>query len=274
MYIKMNSDKTLTITIPTTFYQGENKADMLTFLIPAEYENKNLADCKMKMHFVLPDEELHDESLAYLPEMYKDHLQYQNKVDTSLTAQEGDVVVWLEAQDEHDEFLWRTGEVVLTVYPTTGFDNDEPELPETDAELLKYLTQQVQELQSQKADNLTFHTEDNTIQLLADGVAIGDRIPVCAGHDGDADIVVINADVNDEGQLVIYFSDGTEKNIGYISAGEGLVYVPHIDEHKVLTFTIENMAGEIPDPVDLNPFDEWSDIVENDETSEYIWEEM
>ena len=53
----------------------------------------------------------------------------------------------------------------------------------------------------------------------------------------------------------------------------GVVFVPHIDEDKILSWTIkEGLDGteEIP-PVDLNPFDEWSE--DGDIVSEYEWEE-
>jgi hypothetical protein len=53
----------------------------------------------------------------------------------------------------------------------------------------------------------------------------------------------------------------------------GVVFVPHIDEDKILSWTIkEGIDGteEIP-PVDLNPFDEWSE--DGDIVSEYEWED-
>lgn len=52
----------------------------------------------------------------------------------------------------------------------------------------------------------------------------------------------------------------------------GLVYVPAIDERKILSWTIQEAAEDmtVPDPVDLNVADDWAD----DETnSDYIWEE-
>lgn len=49
----------------------------------------------------------------------------------------------------------------------------------------------------------------------------------------------------------------------------GVVYVPSISDDKILSWT-NNGGLQNPDPVDLNPFDEWID----DETvSEYIWED-
>ena len=52
-----------------------------------------------------------------------------------------------------------------------------------------------------------------------------------------------------------------------------VVYVPSIDENKILTWTptkvIDDLA-EIP-PTDLNPYDEWTE--DGDTNSEYEWEE-
>ena len=52
------------------------------------------------------------------------------------------------------------------------------------------------------------------------------------------------------------------------------VYVPYVDEHNVLTFRLEESGGKAPDPVDLNPFDEWENIDKNDMQSDYTWESM
>lgn len=51
-----------------------------------------------------------------------------------------------------------------------------------------------------------------------------------------------------------------------------VVFVPEISDRKILSWTIKEVKNDliIPDPTDLNPFDEWED----DETvSEYVWEE-
>lgn len=52
-----------------------------------------------------------------------------------------------------------------------------------------------------------------------------------------------------------------------------VVFVPHINQDKILSWTISDNAGSVepPAPVDLNPFDEWTD--DGDVNSEYEWEE-
>ena len=83
---------------------------------------------------------------------------------------------------------------------------------------------------------------------------------------------VIDAVISENGELIIRFHDGTEKNLGVVVDGSGAVYVPHVSEQKILTFTVETEPTEIPDPVDLNPNDEWGNIDENEVVSEYVWE--
>ena len=52
----------------------------------------------------------------------------------------------------------------------------------------------------------------------------------------------------------------------------GVVYVPSVSKDKILSWT-NNGGLENPDPVDLNPFDEWSETGNEIET-DYIWEPM
>jgi hypothetical protein len=63
-----------------------------------------------------------------------------------------------------------------------------------------------------------------------------------------------------------------KEGIGNDSDTTCVVFVPEIDDKKVLSWTVKNISDglTVPNPTDLNPFDEW----ENDETvSEYVWEE-
>ena len=51
------------------------------------------------------------------------------------------------------------------------------------------------------------------------------------------------------------------------------VFVPHIDENKILSWTLHPNVdiAQTPSPVDLNPFDEWTE--DGDVNSDYEWEE-
>ena len=89
-----------------------------------------------------------------------------------------------------------------------------------------------------------------------------------------AETAVVDAELTEDGDMILKLSDGTEKNIGNVVGEDGAVYVPHVSEHKILSFTIEDEPSGVPDPVDLNPHDEWSNIDDSEIVSDYVWEQM
>ena len=119
-----------------------------------------------------------------------------------------------------------------------------------------------------KADNIVFNAEDGTMQLVStisvedeygndmgiEQVPIGDPIII---HD-DTARGLVGMEINESGDLIATFSDMSTQNLGRVVGKDGAVYLPHIDERKVLTFTIETKLSGTPDPVDLNPNDEWA----------------
>lgn len=180
MVIKMNHDKSLVITIPTTIYRGESKADLIRFLVPMNYEDINVADCAMVMRYILPNGEGRSEPLAYLPEPYKDYLQFSTVVNTRLTADDGDVTLWLTAFNGNDELVLKTGESIVTIYPSkditdymSGESLDELEALSVKVAELESLTE---ELDDNKADNLVYDSDTKTMQLTSDGELIGDPV--------------------------------------------------------------------------------------------------
>ena len=57
--------------------------------------------------------------------------------------------------------------------------------------------------------------------------------------------------------------------------GPSIVYVPTVDERKILSWTVQEATEDmpVPPPTDLNPSDEWRPT-ENEVVSEYVWEPM
>lgn len=126
MYIKMNNDKSLVITVPTTIYQGETNADLITFLIPSEYEGYNVADCTIEMDYVLPTGSDCSDKLVYLPEMYKSYLQYSTPIDTRFTSNSGTLAIWLTGYDVNRNIIFKTGEVLIPIKPKRITSNSDP----------------------------------------------------------------------------------------------------------------------------------------------------
>lgn len=76
----------------------------------------------------------------------------------------------------------------------------------------------------------------------------------CGGGDssgsGTAGVGISNAVINDAGELVFTFTDGTVRNLGKVLGENGATFTPSV-ENNILTWT--NDAGlPNPDPLDFN----------------------
>lgn len=81
-------------------------------------------------------------------------------------------------------------------------------------------------------------------------------------------------EINKDGDLLVTFTDGTISNLGKVVGADGKVYVPHIDKDtSILSWTIEDKEGEIPEPLDLSDNGEWEDVTQDTMgDTEYEWE--
>ena len=78
---------------------------------------------------------------------------------------------------------------------------------------------------------------------------------------GEGGFGLQSIEINKDGDLVVTFTDGTASNLGRVMGADGKVYIPHIDKQtSVLSWTIEDKEGEIPDPIDLSDGGEWRDL--------------
>lgn len=180
MIIKMNDDKSLVITIPTTIYRGEQNANLITFLVPMNYGEHNLADSAMVMRYILSNGEGKSEPLSYLPEPYKNYLQFSTVANTRLTSEDGEITLWLTAFNTDDDLVLKTGEIIINITPSKDIVDYMPkeELDELDALTAKIaeLMAITDELDDEKADSIVYDSETKMIQLASDGELIGDSI--------------------------------------------------------------------------------------------------
>jgi hypothetical protein len=292
----MESDKSLVNTIHATIRQGEKKSDTLVFIVPRYYSETNLSDCTVLLRYILPNGVGRSEELAMYPLPYNDdYYQYRLPVGSRFTMYSGDIELWLSVFDFNDGVVLQSDTAFVTIQAQKSIDNYlEPESLSQIDKLAVRVSSVVREMEqvssdvgikldamestlSAKADNIVFNEGDNTIQLVANGKPVGQRIRVSTS-DGK---VVSDMYLSDDGELIVAYLDGTESNLGSAIGKDGAVYVPHISEQKVLTFTIEKEPGEIPEPVDLDPDDDWSDMdsvgtdMDGDGyTTDYVWDEI
>jgi hypothetical protein len=123
-------------------------------------------------------------------------------------------------------------------------------------------------LNENKADDIYYNEDEKCIQLVANGELIGSKVDIPEGDSSG----IVNCEINEDGHLVVELSDGRVIDAGYVGAADGVTFIPSINEQKILSWT--NDGGlENPEPVDLNPHDEWSDIDGSGET-QFIWSPM
>ena len=145
-----------------------------------------------------------------------------------------------------------------------SYEDDESISTKYYNEIINKLTAQIGELNETKADNIVLDTDNNTIQLTANGTPIGDTIDY-------ASCGIKSFDVDENDNITITLLNGRVIELGNIPGASGATFIPHISEDKILTWTCDKDLP-VPDPVDLNPFDEWEDDSEIS-GSDYVWEE-
>lgn len=175
MYIKVQDNKSLVVTVPTSILRGENKVDTLVFLVPSEYEGIKIADCAVMLRYIRPDNVGTSEQLKMLPEMYNGYLQYSIRADSQFTAVEGKLRLWLSAISLTDALVLKTSELVVAIKPSP---NIKEFLPQEDLDQIDQLAMSVARLEATKADGLTYDPSDGTLQLTADGALVGDEVDI------------------------------------------------------------------------------------------------
>ena len=278
LYIKLDSDMDLVITVNEPIYRGDNLSRKITYLLPLTVGEIDMATACVFLNYVRADGTPDIVLLDRLPEKYNEsYYQYTFPIDCKLTKYPGEVCTWMQIYTgtPSNPTISKTGECMLYIMESKNMDDYLCDHQVTAIyQLHKSMSagfEQMEEAIAAKADNIIFHSDDSTIQLVSNGEPVGDRILISSQEVG---VAVSDAVINDNGELVVYFTNGSEKNLGVVVGEGGQVYIPHISDRKILTFTIEDMAGEIPDPVDLNPFDEWKPVDQSSVETDYVWEEM
>lgn len=298
--IKLDECKELKVTTAAPVYQGENAEDTLMFLLPKTIDPIGDMQAAFVYLTYIRADGVADILWLRNPQEYNaEYYQYNAPYSFKLTRVPGEVCMWLQIYDgcPSNPVVLKSSEVMVYVRTSKNVnhylddsnlsilyelhkelsDRDD-ELSARDdelAEMDKKLAQKDRDLAARidkKADNIVFNAEDSTLQLTAKGEPIGDRVFVNASDGRQIDDMFISKN----GNLWVMYDDGTSENLGRVVGHDGKVYVPHIDDHKILTFTIEEKdSGEVPPETDLNPNDEWSSMQDEEEgESDYIWEPM
>ncbi len=277
LYIKLDSDMHLGITVNEPIYRGDNLSKKIIYLIPKQLNEIDMLTATVFLNYIRADGHPDVVMLNRNDTPYNDsYFQYTFPIRCRLTAYPGEVCTWMQIYtgSPSNPIIAKSSECVLQIQASRNMDDYLCDHTVTALyQLSKKMNTAISDINDaieKKADNIVFNSEDNTIQLSSGGTPIGDRIKVST-IDG---AVVTNAGITTDGELILIFSDGTIKNLGNVIDSNGVVYVPHLSDRKILSFTIEDKPTGVPEPVDLNPWDEWFDMDESGLKSDYIWEDM
>lgn len=308
LYIKLDENMELVITKNEPIYRGDHMNQKITYLIPVMVGDIDMLTATVYLSFIRADGTADVALLVREDEPYNErYYQYHLPITTTLSRFPGEVCTFLQifAGSPRHPAVAKSGECILRVLDSRNMDEyitdrnlrliyemqrymeDKVEKAET---ALNERIDQTNKNVDAKADNIVFNAEDSTIQLVSTVrtvneetgeeetaiVPLGDPIFVRA----DTARGIANMEINADGDLIVTFEDEETQNMGRVVGRDGAVYVPHIDEHKVLTFTIDTNPGtEPPPPVDLDPNDEWGEIGDGGMDSpgvvtSYVWESM
>lgn len=266
----MNDQREISTTIKSTIYQGDKNIDSLVFVIPKVIEDINIADCTILLKYRVPTGKGFVEQLDLYPIPHnEEYLQYRLNLSSKFTRHCGRIELWLSVLNFNSQTLFQTNTLEIDIKQHIRIEDH---LPGRKVDQIDQLTMLVQESIANKVDNITYDPDNRTLQLSANGNPIGDPVTLDEFLGSSIDDFFISRN----GNLFVIFKDGTSKNLGKVIGPDGKVYVPSIDEKKILTWEIKDEAGEVPDPVDLNPNDEWNKLDGDtaDSESDYIWERM
>lgn len=189
--------------------QREKLFNKLWFLVAPYYNGYDMSKCTVTMRYLLPiSKEFKTETLVLSDERYEEHLKYIIPVDTCLTKEWGDIELnltftMLDA-DENGNVVQRvrkTGNHILTITKLPDWDSVVPDsaLSALDQRILKQdaqikaLSDLADALSVNKVDNLVYNDVDDTLQLFANGVGVGNKVSVKDMVDDGLPVVDLNS---------------------------------------------------------------------------------
>ena len=282
--ILLNETNELVTSVRERIMQRSKLVDSLHFLVDPIYKGIDMSEFTVMMEYLLPiSREYKTEILVKSESLYKGKLEYKLPLDTCLTKEHGDIEVQLtfvkvelDADGNSKQLVRKTSPTIITILPISAWSDIiadsalnaiDQRLIQTEV-MLNAMNDMNQYLYETKADNIMRNEEENYVQLIANGEPIGDRITLV--NNGGCSVVDVKIDENNN--LIVTLSDGRIIDAGHIDGGDGVTFIPHISDDYILSWT--NDGGlKNPDPVDLNPHDEWIELNQGPETpTEYMWE--
>lgn len=199
--ILVNNDNSMTITQKRRIMQRSKLVDTLWFLVNPIYNEKSMSNFSVLLEYVLPNSRKYcSEILELSAYTYNDYLKYTLPLDTDLTSEAGDIELQLtfacadiDSMGNPVQLVRKVSGTSIHITPISAWSDLIPDsaLSAIDQRLIKADAQiraleELGDLLDQtKADNISYNSQTNELQLLSGKDAIGNIVTINANGSGD-----------------------------------------------------------------------------------------
>ena len=214
--ILIENDNSLYGSHKTKIMQREKLFNKLWFLVPPHYNGYDMSQCTVTLRYLLPiSKEFKTETLVLSDEKYEEYLKYILPVDTKLTKEWGEIELNLtftmvDADDNGNivQRVRKTDNYILNITQLPDWDSFVPDsaLSAIDQRILKQ-DAQIKALNdlagslsgnANMVDNLVYDENNDTLQLSANGVGVGDKVSIKDMLDDGAPVVDFDSNSSDK----------------------------------------------------------------------------
>jgi hypothetical protein len=192
--IVIGEDNYMMVTNKQRIMQRSKLVDDLWFLVYPTYNGLDMSDYVVQLEYVLPCSRKYcTEILNLSSEKYKDYLKYQLPVDTKLTTEAGAIELQLtfakadlNAEGVGIQRVRKATGATIDIVPISAWADIIPDsaLSALDQRLIKMDAQMramndiVINMDATHVDDLVYDANEETLQLSANGIGVGTKIPV------------------------------------------------------------------------------------------------
>jgi len=218
--IRINDDNTLSSPEKQRIVQKSKLVDNFRFIVNPIYNDYDWTNATVLLEYLTPISKTYKSEFLVLSEnKYKEFLQYYLPIDTEFTKEFGDLELQLTFSDIDENLKQHirktTPPIKVEISPLAEWSNIIPDeaLTALDQRIImqtaqiKALTELATAFEGEMVDNLKYDEVEETLQLTANGVGIGDKVSI--GHVVDKMVDdAINEELED-GLPVVDFGSGS-----------------------------------------------------------------
>lgn len=249
--ILVNEDNTLYGSKKERIMQRSKLVDNLVFIVDPIYKGNDMTNASVVLEFVLPvSREYKTINLVLDDERYNDcFLQYKLPFDVGLTAQAGSlelqltfVYVEMTPNGVGIQRVRKTSSTTIEIIPITAWSDIIPDsaLSALDQRLIKLdasmraMNDYMNVIDNNQVDNLVYDNKNETLQLSAKGVGVGNKVSVRDMLDDGIPVINLDSETGDSDKDDNDGCDcGCEDNV--VEFGDVATVTPN-DDNNVVEF--------------------------------------